>query len=145
MTDDSELEELRRRKLEELQQAEAGSADGEPAGDGPTAPDEPVSLAETDGLASFVSTYDVTLVDFYADWCGPCKQLEPIVENVAEGTDAAVLKVDIDANQRLAAAQSVRSVPTMLLYVGGEPAQRLVGLQNEGRLTAMIESQTGEA
>jgi thioredoxin 1 len=113
-------------------------------GDGPTAADEPVSLGETDGLASFVSTYDVVLVEFYADWCGPCTQLEPVVENVAERTDAAVLTVDIDADQGLATENNVRSVPTMLLYVGGNPAQRLVGRQNEGRLTAMIESQTGE-
>ncbi|TQR21944.1 hypothetical protein C9J85_19490 [Haloferax sp. wsp5] len=70
---------------------------------------------------------DVVLVDFYADWCGPCKQLEPAVERIAAGTAATVAKVDIDANQQLAAKYGVRSVPTLLLFVDGEPVERLVG------------------
>ncbi|PSP79673.1 thioredoxin [Halobacteriales archaeon QS_1_68_20] len=143
---DSELEELRRKKLEELRES---AEDGTPGADGPdgaddaegqsATPDEPVYLEETDGFQSFVQSHDVVLVDFFADWCGPCKQMDPVVSNVAAETDAAVLKVDIDANQRLAAAQSVRSVPTLVLFADGEPAERLVGAQGERQLRSLID------
>ena len=64
----------------------------------------------------------------------------PVVERVAAETDAAVATVDIDANQRLAADYSVRSVPTLLLFDGGQPAERLVGTQDESRLRSVIEA-----
>ncbi len=138
---DSELEELRRKKLEQLRETAEEGPDGTsqvPDGAGPT-PDEPVYLGETDGFQSFVQAHDVVLVDFFADWCGPCKQMDPVVSKVADETDAAVLKVDIDANPQLAGAQNVRSVPTLVLFAGGEPAERLVGFQNEGRLRSLVD------
>ena len=79
-------------------------------------------------------------MDFYADWCGPCKQLEPIVERIAAGTAATVAKVDIDANQQLAAKYGVRSVPTLLLFADGGPVERLVGMQQEPQLRSLVES-----
>jgi thioredoxin 1 len=87
-----------------------------------------------------IAEHDPVLVDFSADWCGPCRTLEPVVERVAAETDAAVATVDIDANQRLAADYSVRSVPTLLLFDGGQPAERLVGMQDESRLRSVIEA-----
>jgi len=79
------------------------------------------------------------LVDFYADWCGPCQMLEPVVESIAADTDATVAKVDVDANQGLAAEYGVRGVPTLVLFADGEPAERLVGMQDEARLRSAIE------
>ena len=127
-----ELEEIRQRKLEQLREGER------PKDDEPT-PSEPVHI---DGVQSFQDAVDsgVVLVDFYADWCGPCKQLEPIVERIAAGTDATVAKVDIDENQGLAAQYGVRSVPTLLLFSDGKQVEQLVGVQQEGQLRSLIES-----
>jgi thioredoxin 1 len=81
----------------------------------------------------------VVLVDFYADWCGPCGMLEPIVASIADSTDAAVLKVDIDQMQGLATQYGVRSVPTMILFADGEQVEQIVGVQGEDKLTRLVE------
>lgn len=133
MTDD--IEEIREQKREELQErAEGGPAES---------PDEPIPIAGADDLQSTADEHGVVLVDFYADWCGPCQMLEPIVETVAEETEAAVAKVDVDANQQLAAEYGVRGVPTMVLFADGEPVERLVGMQEESQLRGLIDSHTG--
>jgi len=132
-----ELEEIRQRKLEELRNGERGQG-GESEAVG--SPDEPIHVSGAQELQETVSDHDVVLVDFYADWCGPCKQLAPIVDRIATDTDATVAKVDIDANQGLAAKYSVRSVPTVLLFSGGEPAERLVGMQQETQLRSLVQS-----
>ena len=124
MSESDELEEIRARKAEEL-----ASDDG---------PDEPVHLGGDVEFEAFVSDHDVVLVDFYADWCGPCQQLEPVVESVAAETEAAVLKVDVDARQELAAEHGVRSIPTLLVFAGGEQVERLVGLQQEDQLRDLL-------
>ena len=133
MTD--ELEEIRQKKLEELRNGERQTGE-ETVAD--ASPSEPVHVTGTGELQETVSD-GVVLVDFYADWCGPCKQLEPIVERIAAGTEATVAKVDIDANQQLAAQYGVRSVPTLVLFADGEPVEQLVGVQQEPRLRSLVE------
>ena len=81
----------------------------------------------------------VRLKDFYADWCGPCKMLEPTVEELASETDAAVLKVDIDELQDLAKDAGVRSVPTLEFYKNGSKQDSVVGVQDKDDLLAVIE------
>ena len=135
MTD--ELEEIRKQKLEELRNGERETGEG---GSPDESPSDPVHVDGVDTFQDAIGDEQVTLVDFYADWCGPCKQLEPIVERVAAGTDATVAKVDIDANQGLAAQYDVRSVPTLLLFADGEPVERLVGVQQESRLRSLVDS-----
>jgi len=93
-------------------------------------------------LDEVVAENDVVLTDFYADWCGPCQMLEPIVETLAAETDATVAKVDVDANQQLATAYGVRGVPTLVLFAGGEPVEEIVGLQGEDQLRTLIETYT---
>jgi len=134
MTED--IEEIRRQKLAELRnRAETGGAE-EPASQSPS---EPVHVDGDAELSETVAEYDPVLVDFYADWCGPCQMLEPIVEAIAADTDATVAKVDVDANQRLASDYGVRGVPTLVLFADGQPAERLVGMQDEAQLRSVIE------
>jgi len=105
-------------------------------------PAEPVSIDTSDGLDELVARHDVVLVDFYADWCGPCTMLEPVVERLAEETDATVAKVDVDANQQLAGAYGVRGVPTLVLFADGTRAEELVGVKPEGQLRSLVASYT---
>jgi thioredoxin 1 len=101
---------------------------------------EPLYVDGRAQLDDVVAENDVVLTDFYADWCGPCQMLEPIVETLAAETDAAVAKVDVDANQELAAAYGVRGVPTLVLFAGGEQVEEVVGLRGEEELRALVES-----
>ena len=74
----------------------------------------------------------VTLVDFYAIWCGPCRMLSPIIEDVAKHFEgkAKIGKVDIDSEQKIAALFQVTSVPTLILFKDGKEINRLIGLRD---------------
>ncbi|WP_135820904.1 thioredoxin [Halostella litorea] len=102
-------------------------------------PPEPVHVDGRSDLDTIVEANDIVLVDFYADWCGPCRMLEPVVETLAADTEAAVAKVDVDANQRLADAHGVRGVPTLALFADGEQVEEVVGVQSEDRLRSLID------
>ncbi|WP_336025505.1 thioredoxin [Halobellus salinisoli] len=105
----------------------------------PEATGAPIHVESADHLADLVDDHDVVLVDYYADWCGPCKMLEPTVEEIAEETDVAVLKVDIDELQEVARDAGVRSVPTLQFYKNGEEAERVIGVQDKSDLLDIIE------
>ena len=100
--------------------------------------DEPMHVDGEADLEGIVADNDVVLADFYADWCGPCQMLEPVVETLAAETPAAVAKVDVDANQDLAGAYGVRGVPTLVLFADGEQVEEIVGVQGEDRLRSLI-------
>jgi thioredoxin 1 len=104
----------------------------------PATTSEPVRVDEPADLGTLTADHDVVLVDFYADWCGPCQMLEPVVEEIAATTDAVVAKVDVDRHQQLAAEYGVQGVPTMFLFADGEPVERLVGMQNAETLRSLI-------
>ena len=80
------------------------------------------------------------LVDFYADWCGPCKMFSPIVDDFAASHSGDVLvgKVNIDEEPDLAARYGVMSIPTAILFKGGEVAGTLVGVQPKENLEALL-------
>ena len=85
------------------------------------------------------------LVDFWADWCGPCKMIAPIVDELSEEYDGVVqfAKVDVDANPSTAMAYGVRSIPTLLLFKGGQPIDQVVGAVPKGALKKKIDSALG--
>ncbi len=80
------------------------------------------------------------LVDFTASWCGPCRQLAPIIDQVAEelGADAIVGKLDIDEAPVTAGKFGVRGVPTVMVFRGGERAEQHVGLTTKTKLLALV-------
>jgi thioredoxin 1 len=129
MSDD--IESIKEQKKKELL--------GEDDESGTDVPNEPIHIEGSDHLDELVEDTGVVLVDFYADWCGPCKMLEPVVESIAADTDAAVAKVDIDQHQMLARQNGVQGVPTLFLYADGEPVEQMVGVQDESTLRNKIQ------
>jgi thioredoxin 1 len=74
----------------------------------------------------------VTLVDFYADWCGPCRMLAPVLEQVAQDVKgkATIAKLDIDQAQKVTAEFQITSVPTLILFKNGKEMKRIIGLRD---------------
>ena len=132
MSESDDIESIREKKMEEMLGGDAEAQSVTPA------PGEPIHVKGADHFEDLVGDHEVVLVDYYADWCGPCKMLEPTVETIARETPAAVLKVDTDAHQQLAMDAGIRGVPTLFLYVDGEAVKRLVGLQDESTLRDLI-------
>lgn len=80
------------------------------------------------------------LVDFYADWCGPCKMIAPVLERLAgEYTDVRIVKVNIDEAGQLAKEQRVMSIPTLVLFREGKESGRLIGVHAEQAIRHLIE------
>lgn len=96
-------------------------------------------------MASFkelLSSDKPVLVDFYATWCGPCKQLAPVIEKVAQhfNDTLKVVKVDVDKNQGASQAYKIQGVPTMILFKDGKVVWRSSGYMDEGKLTRTIQA-----
>ena len=82
------------------------------------------------------------LVDFWAEWCGPCKMIAPVLEEVAvsHAGKIKIAKVDIDDNREVAAKYGIRGIPTLLLFKNGELAAQKVGALSKAQLTAFVDS-----
>ncbi len=105
------------------------------------------SSAVTDAdFAREVEQHDgVTMVDFWAAWCGPCHMVAPIVEEIAEeyGGRVKVAKLDVDANQNTAMRFDVRSIPSILLFKNGQHVDTMVGVVPKAHIVDRIEQHLG--
>lgn len=80
------------------------------------------------------------LVDFYADWCGPCRMMPPILDKVKKsfGDGLTIVKIDVDRNQQAAAAYGIRSIPTLILFQNGEIKWQQAGVPQAAQLEQVI-------
>ena len=83
------------------------------------------------------------LVDFWAEWCGPCRMMTPVVESVAQkfAGKAKIVKINVDDNQSVTQRFGIKGIPTMIVFKDGKEAERIVGATNEGAVSRIIEEQ----
>ena len=102
---------------------------------------EVLKITADDFKKEVLAESKTVLIDFYADWCGPCKILAPVVEAVAkENTNTKFVKINVDDAQDLAMEYNVMSIPTLVVIKNGKEVNRVVGLVNKSELMGIINS-----
>src|SRR6267142_1509317 len=90
--------------------------------------------------AEVIESETTVLVDFWAPWCGPCRVVGPVLEEIAaERADIKIVKLNVDENQQTAANFQVLSIPTMIIFKGGEPVKKVIGAYPKKKLEAELE------
>ncbi|GIV78698.1 thioredoxin [Litorilinea aerophila] len=105
----------------------------------------PVEVTDSTFEEMVIKAQQPVLVDFWAEWCGPCKMIAPVLEDLAKELEGKLTigKLDVDENQSTAMAYGVFSIPTLLLFKDGEPVERIVGFQPKPQLLSRLEPHLG--
>jgi thioredoxin 1 len=95
-----------------------------------------------DNVDEALKTKKITVLDFWAEWCGPCKMLGPIIDDLSrenEGKDVTVAKINVEENQQLAIKYGVRGIPTVIIFKDGEEQTRKVGVSSKAEFQTIID------
>ena len=101
---------------------------------------EKIAHLDSKNFSTTIASATPTLVDFWAPWCGPCKAIAPVLDELATELDGKlkIAKVNVDDNGELAAQYGVRAIPTMLLFKGGQLADTFVGMMDKAALKGKL-------
>ena len=132
---DEELKAIKHKKLAELQKEAARKAMM-------SSITEPIVLTDSN-FASEVSKYPILLVDFWAPWCGPCRMVSPMIEQLSREYSGKVAfgKVNVDENQRIAASFGIQSIPTLMIFKGGKTVDVMVGALPKAQIEMKLKQQ----
>jgi thioredoxin 1 len=135
MSSDDELEAIKHKKLAELQKEAATKAMM-------SSISEPIVLTDSN-FASEVTKYPIMLVDFWAPWCGPCRMVSPIIEQLSREYSGRVAfgKVNVDENQRIAASFGIQSIPTLMIFKGSKAVDVIMGAVPKAQIEMKLKQQ----
>jgi thioredoxin 1 len=135
MSSDDELEAIKHKKLAELQKEAATKAMM-------SSITEPIVLTDSN-FASEISKYPIMLVDFWAPWCGPCRMVSPIIEQLSREYSGKVAfgKVNVDENQRIAASFGIQSIPTLMIFKGSKAVDVIIGAMPKAQIEMKLKQQ----
>jgi thioredoxin 1 len=135
MNFEDELEAIKHKKLAELQKEAATKAMM-------SSITEPIGLTDF-SFANEISKYPIMLVDFWAPWCGPCRMVSPIIEQLSREYSGKVAfgKVNVDENQRIAASFGIQSIPTLMIFRNGKAVDVMVGALPKAQIEMKLKQQ----
>ena len=135
MSTDEELEAIKHKKLAELQKEATTKAMM-------SSITEPIVLTDSN-FASEVTKYPIMLVDFWAPWCGPCRMVSPIIEQLSREYSGRVAfgKVNVDENQRIAASFGIQSIPTLMIFKGSKAVDVIIGAMPKAQIELKLKQQ----
>jgi thioredoxin 1 len=135
MNSDDELEAIKHKKLAELQKEAATKAMM-------SSITEPLVLTDSN-FAGEVAKYPIMVVDFWAPWCGPCRMVSPIIEQLSREYSGRVAfgKVNVDENQRIAASFGIQSIPTLMIFKGSKAVDVIIGAMPKAQIEMKLKQQ----
>jgi thioredoxin 1 len=134
---DDELEKIKQRKLAELMKKTSGVGSGSVT----LTPSEPVTLTD-ENFDDFVSSNKLVVVDFWAEWCMPCRMLAPVIEELAKEYAGKIVfgKLNVDENPMTTAKFGIMGIPTLIIFKNGQPVDRIIGAMPKRQIEARLNS-----
>jgi len=132
---DNELEELKKKKLEELQKKYMKSAN--PTQE--TMPNTPLQITDAD-IDATLNKYPLIVIDCWAPWCGPCRMVGPVIEELAKEMQGKIVfgKLNVDNNRATAAKYAIMSIPTLLVFKNNQLVETLIGAMPKEMIQAKL-------